>query len=114
MTPKSTVLIIVEGSSDDLDLPIKNVLSDEEFSSKHHLFSINSINWGRILMQTVHSVYSYFFALKKTGVVNFDQQVEIAFPTGACGNITGMLHLIRIAVLIFNCMPIDEDEDDLI
>ena len=107
-------MIIVEGSSDDLDLPIKNVLSDEEFSSKHHLFSINSINWGRILMQTVHSVYSYFFALKKTGVVNFDQQVEIAFPTGACGNITGMLHLIRIAVLIFNCMPIDEDEDDLI
>ena len=81
----------MEGSSDDLDLPIKNVLSDEKFSTEHHLFSLNSINWGRILMQTVHFIFSYFFAAKKIADKNFDQEVEIAIPTGACGNITGNL-----------------------
>ena len=56
----------VEGSSDDLDMPIKKVLSDVPFSGKHRLLSLNSINWGRIMMQTVHFVYSYFFAAAKT------------------------------------------------
>jgi threonine synthase len=40
-------------------------------------------------MQTVHFIFSYFFAAKKIGDKNFDQEVEIAIPTGACGNITG-------------------------
>jgi threonine synthase len=79
----------VEGSSDDLDAPIKRVLSDEAFSSEHGLFSLNSINWGRILAQTVHFVLAYFFAASKSGDVNFEREVEIAVPTGACGNITG-------------------------
>jgi threonine synthase len=64
-------------------------LSDQKFSSEHHLLSLNSINWGRILMQTVHFIFSFYFAAKRLGDETFGQEVEIAVPTGACGNITG-------------------------
>jgi len=48
---------------------------------------VNSINWGRVLSQTIHFIYCYFRALETPG--NFDTQVEIAVPTGACGNLSG-------------------------
>ena len=41
----------MDGSSDDLDEPIKEVFQDRDFVRKHHLCSINSINWARILVQ---------------------------------------------------------------
>lgn len=37
----------VDGSSDDLDVPIKAVFADLEYTAKHALCSINSINWAR-------------------------------------------------------------------
>ena len=48
-----TFFFLVEGSSDDLDVPIKKVLSDAAYSAKRRLLSLNSINWGRIMMQVV-------------------------------------------------------------
>ena len=43
--------ILVDGSSDDLDEPIKELFQDREFVKEHNLCSINSINWARILVQ---------------------------------------------------------------
>ena len=53
-------LIPVDGTSDDLDLPIKACFLDNEFVKAHNLTSINSINWARIMIQIVHYFYSYF------------------------------------------------------
>ena len=50
----------VDGSSDDLDIPIKRAYQDVEFVKKHNLFSINSINWARILIQMAHYYFAYF------------------------------------------------------
>lgn len=41
----------VDGTSDDLDVPIKAVFSEPEYVAEHSLCSINSINWARILVQ---------------------------------------------------------------
>lgn len=49
----------VEGTSDDLDAPIKSMFMDIPFKRRHHLTTINSINWGRVMVQTAHYVYSY-------------------------------------------------------
>ena len=54
------VSISVEGSSDDLDLPIKAVFMDTDFVKSNKLLSINSINWVRIMVQTAHYFYAYF------------------------------------------------------
>ena len=43
--------MLVDGTSDDLDIPIKKVFSDTEYVSRHNLCSINSINWARIMVQ---------------------------------------------------------------
>ena len=59
MSPSSTFLLqddnvhcyAVDGTSDDLDVPIKAVFSEPEYVAEHSLCSINSINWARILVQ---------------------------------------------------------------
>ncbi|XP_035673866.1 threonine synthase-like 2 isoform X1 [Branchiostoma floridae] len=73
----------VDGTSDDLDYPIKQCFVDAEFVQKHNLISINSINWARVMVQTVHHFYAYFQMCRSC-----DQEVEIVVPTGAMGNIT--------------------------
>ena len=50
----------MEGSSDDLDLPIREVFKDTEFVKRYNLSSINSINWARILVQIAHYFYAYY------------------------------------------------------
>ena len=50
------ILNLVDGSSDDLDEPIKEIFLDRKFVDEHHLCSINSINWARILVQVRISI----------------------------------------------------------
>merc|ERR1719468_1405838 len=73
---------VVDGTSDDLDIPIKKVFADTDFVKENNLCSINSINWARILVQIVHFIYCYFKCRKST-----ESTVNIIVPTGACGNI---------------------------
>lgn len=73
-----------EGTSDDLDIPLKNCLTNPELVKKHGLCSINSINWARIMIQIVHYFYTYFQASCSIG-----DKVKIVVPTGGAGNITG-------------------------
>ncbi|KAJ8317394.1 hypothetical protein KUTeg_005298, partial [Tegillarca granosa] len=56
---KYLTILVVDGTSDDLDIPIKQCFMDTEFCRKHNLCSINSINWARIMVQTVHYFYAY-------------------------------------------------------
>jgi len=73
----------VDGNSDELDLPIKNVFADTEFVVRHRVISTNSINWARIVTQMTHFFYGYFRTCTSVGDV-----VELVLPTGAAGNIT--------------------------
>ena len=50
----------VDGTSDDLDIPIREVFKDTGFVGKHNICSINSINWARILVQIAHHFFAYF------------------------------------------------------
>jgi len=73
----------VDGTSDDLDVPCRKVLSDVPFRTHHKLASINSPNVGRIIMQIVHFFYAYLYVTRET----LSENVTIAIPTGACGNL---------------------------
>ena len=59
----------VDGSSDDLDIPIKLCFQDHAFTKRHNLSSINSINWARIMVQTVHYIYAYLQVQLYTSVI---------------------------------------------
>ena len=45
-----------QGGGDDMDRPIKNLISHQDQSAKHRLTGVNSYNIGRPLMQMVHYV----------------------------------------------------------
>ncbi|MGF7048150.1 threonine synthase [Paenibacillus sp. DS2015] len=73
----------VKGNFDDCQKIIKELFADLDFKSKHHLRAINSINFVRILAQTVYYFYAYFQIEQgeKAKKVNF------SVPSGNFGNI---------------------------
>jgi len=73
----------VEGNFDDCQRVIKELFADIEFKNKYHLRAINSINFVRILAQTVYYFYAYF-QVKKNRQLN---SMDFSVPTGNFGNI---------------------------
>lgn len=75
----------VHGNFDDCQRIIKELFTDLEFKSKHHLRAINSINFVRILAQTVYYFYAYFQAAKQIG--DDSKKINVSVPSGNFGNI---------------------------
>ncbi|BBI35804.1 threonine synthase [Cohnella abietis] len=73
----------VNGNFDDCQQTIKELFADISFKTKYHLRAINSINFVRILAQSVYYFYAYLQlpANIRSGGVNF------SIPTGNFGNI---------------------------
>ncbi|XP_051830371.1 threonine synthase-like 2 [Antechinus flavipes] len=76
----------VDGNSDELDEPIKDVFADVAFAKKHNLMSLNSINWSRVLVQMAHHFFAYFQCVPSMDICPLPP-VEVVVPTGAAGNL---------------------------
>ena len=74
--------IAVEGVFDDCQDIVKAVSNDLDFKRKHHIGTVNSINWGRISAQVVYYVRGYLAATTSNA-----QKVSFAVPSGNFGNI---------------------------
>ncbi len=72
--------IAIEGNFDDCQNIVKEMFNDEKFSSTINMSGVNSINWARIIAQTVYYFYAYF----KIGNV---QPLSFSVPTGNFGDI---------------------------
>jgi threonine synthase len=73
--------IAVEGTFDDCQGLVKAMFNDKPFRERLRLSAVNSINWARIMAQTVY----YFWAGAKAGAP--DTLVSFAVPTGNFGNV---------------------------
>ncbi|XP_076461377.1 threonine synthase-like 2 [Babylonia areolata] len=82
-----------DGSSDDIDAPVKRLFLDTEFSRKYNLCSANSLNWARIMVQTAHFFFMYLQLCP-----DCDQELEIVIPTGGGGNVTAGLIAKRMGL----------------
>lgn len=67
---------------DDLDAVISQLYADTEFKEKLNLSSVNSINWGRVMMQTVHYFYAYLQTVDSIG-----EEINVSVPSGGFGNL---------------------------
>jgi threonine synthase len=67
---------------DDLDMVIAKLYANTSFKEKLKLSSVNSINWGRVMMQTVHYFYGYLQVVDTVG-----EQVNMSVPSGGFGNL---------------------------
>jgi len=76
---KNVFNIAIDGNFDDCQNIIKQMFSDLEFSKSINMSGVNSINWARIIAQTVYYFYSYFKLDKKT--------VSFSVPTGNFGDV---------------------------
>ena len=83
---------------DDLDAVIPKLYANQSFKSKLNLSSVNSINWGRIMMQTVHYFYGYFRI-----VDSIDEQINVSVPSGGFGNLCagGLARIMGLPVKSF-------------
>jgi len=73
----------VNGNFDDCQGVIKELFADLPFKTKYHLRAINSINFVRILAQSVYYFYAYFQLPAETR----KNGISFSIPTGNFGNI---------------------------
>ena len=73
--------VAVEGTFDDCQDLVKAMFNDRPFREEQHLAAANSINWARIMAQTVY----YFRAVLALG--GPDRAVAFSVPTGNFGNV---------------------------
>jgi threonine synthase len=75
--------LAVDGTFDDCQNIMKTTFADVPFKTEHSLGSVNSVNWARVLAQTVYYFYSAFRTMEKTGA----KSVQFSVPTGNFGDI---------------------------
>lgn len=73
--------VSVRGTFDDCQGLVKTLFNDHAFRDRHQLCAVNSINWARIMAQTVY----YFTAAAALGAPH--RRVSFAVPTGNFGDI---------------------------
>jgi threonine synthase len=78
---KNVFNIAVEGSFDDCQNIVKAMFADKAFANEIKMSGVNSINWARIIAQSVYYFYSYFLVKDNGDPINF------SVPTGNFGDV---------------------------
>lgn len=81
VTASNVHTLAIEGTFDDCQNHVKAMFNDKTFRDQIKLSAINSINWGRIISQTV------YYAAAATSVGAPDRPVSFTVPTGNFGNV---------------------------
>jgi threonine synthase len=75
--------LAIRGTFDDAQRIVKGLFCDLDFKSEHALGAVNSINWARILAQTVY----YFYAWGRISRGDANRRVSFSVPTGNFGDV---------------------------
>ena len=75
---------------------MKALFGDREFNAKHHLGAVNSINWARILAQTVYYFLSYFHV--RSQLPSADSEIQYVVPTGNFGDVLAGYYAKRMGL----------------
>ena len=100
--------IAIEGVFDDCQDIVKAVSNDLAFKQRHHIGTVNSINWARLLAQVVYYFAGWFQATRSDGEV-----VDFAVPSGNFGNICAG-HVARSMGLPIGRLVAATNENDVL
>ena len=78
--------LAINGNFDDCQNLVKSMFSDQDFSNSINMSGVNSINWARIIAQSVYYFYAYF----QCGFVkdnDYKELVNFSVPTGNFGDV---------------------------
>ncbi len=73
--------IAIKGNFDDCQNLVKSMFADKKFSNDIKMSGVNSINWARIIAQSVYYFYSYLSVEDESKPTNF------SVPTGNFGDV---------------------------
>ncbi|MCG8619363.1 MAG: threonine synthase, partial [Desulfobacterales bacterium] len=71
---------------DDLDRVVLALFGDPERKDRLNLSSVNSINWCRVMVQSVHYIYAYLQVCRQKGQ-SIGDPISFSVPSGAFGNL---------------------------
>ena len=76
---KNVFNLAINGNFDDCQNLVKSMFSNISFANSINMSGVNSINWARIVAQTVYYFYSYFQIGK--------ENISFSVPTGNFGDV---------------------------
>ena len=100
--------LALRGVFDDCQNIVKTVSSDFAFKARHHIGTVNSINWARVMAQVV-----YYFKAYLAVTTSDHQQVSFAVPSGNFGNICAG-HIARSMGLPIRKLILATNENDVL
>ena len=108
LTDPNIFNIAVRGVFDDCQDIVKQASNDEAFKTRHHIGTVNSINWARVAAQIVYYFKGYFAATKSD-----TEQVSFAVPSGNFGNILAG-HIARMMGLPIRRLILATNENNVL
>lgn len=110
--------LAVEGTFDDCQDMVKNLFGNKEFNDRHHLGAVNSINWARILAQTVYYFQAYFSLLRSLNVDPTQEEASnlrfnFSVPTGNFGDILAGYYAYRMGLPVEKLIVATNENDIL-
>ena len=102
---KNITAVAVKGKFDDCQAIVKQVFADPELAHSN-LSSANSINFGRLLPQTVYYFYAYS-KLAKEG-----EEIIFSIPSGNFGNLLGGLIAKKMGLPVHKFIAAVNENDE--
>ncbi|GAB3081611.1 threonine synthase [Corynebacterium aquatimens] len=105
--------IALDGVFDDCQDVVKEVNSDPEFKAAHRIGAVNSINWARLLAQTVYYISSYLKVTEAPADGAAPQKVSFSVPTGNFGDICAG-HIVKQMGVPIDKLIVATNENDVL
>lgn len=107
--------IAIEGVFDDCQDLVKALASDLPFKKRHHIGSVNSINWARVVAQVVYYFRGYLQATAAHPIDANGRPAQVSFtvPSGNFGNVLAG-HIARRMGLPIRRLVVATNENDVL
>ena len=104
--------LAIDGNFDDCQNLVKSMFSDQDFSNSINMSGVNSINWARIISQTVYYFYAYFQS-EYVKDKHYEVPINFSVPTGNFGDVYAGYLAKKIGLPVNKLIVATNDNDIL-